>query len=293
MYCSIIIRTYNEERYLYELLKAISSQALPSSQYEIVIVDSGSIDNTISIAKSFNCRIVEISKSDFTFGRSLNIGCESSKGEILVFISGHCIPVGPNWLENLILPLMNNNCHYIYGRQIGRDSTKFSENQLFNKYFPQKAKIPQDSYFCNNANAAILKSVWINNRFNEELTGLEDMALAKELRNRKFLIGYSSDAIVYHIHNEHWSNVRHRYEREAIALQKIMPEVHISFINFVHYSVVGICSDIIQAFRERVFFKNIISIILFRIFQYWGGYRGNHEHRKISKKMKYKYFYPK
>ena len=90
---SIIIRTYNEERYLRELLETIKVQELPYSETEIIIVDSGSTDRTLPIAESFDCKITHISKKDFTFGRSLNHGCEIARGDILVFISGHCIPV--------------------------------------------------------------------------------------------------------------------------------------------------------------------------------------------------------
>ena len=88
MSVSIIIRTLNEERYLRELLLSIKNQDFPN-EVEVVVVDSGSTDSTIEIAKNFQCKITYIKKTDFTFGRSLNVGCRFSSGEILVFISGH------------------------------------------------------------------------------------------------------------------------------------------------------------------------------------------------------------
>ena len=80
---------------------------------------------------------MEIKKEDFSFGKSLNVGCNFSNGDYLVFVSGHCIPVDNHWLENLVSPL-EDNCGYTYGKQIGRGTTKFSENQLFKKYFPDQ-----------------------------------------------------------------------------------------------------------------------------------------------------------
>ncbi len=51
MLASIVIRTYNEERYLNELLTAISEQKNNLVEHEVVIVDSGSTDRTLEIAE--------------------------------------------------------------------------------------------------------------------------------------------------------------------------------------------------------------------------------------------------
>ena len=129
MLCSIIIRTYNEERYLHALLEAIQSQEPGEFSYEIIIVDSGSTDATREIARGFGCQIVHIAKEDFTFGRSLNVGCEAAQGDYFVLISGHCIPTDASWLKELCTPLASGAVNYCYGRQLGRDTTKFSEGQ--------------------------------------------------------------------------------------------------------------------------------------------------------------------
>jgi len=137
MLVSIVIRTLNEEKYLSELLSAIDMQEKNGFLFEVVIVDSGSTDKTLEIAKKYKARVTHINKQDFTFGKSLNVGCKFADGEYFVFISGHCVPVNKNWLQDLIDPLVKNQYDYTYGRQIGRDTTKFSENQVFEKYFPK------------------------------------------------------------------------------------------------------------------------------------------------------------
>ena len=293
MLASIVIRTYNESKHLGELLSAISNQELNDESIEIVIVDSGSTDSTLEIAKNFETKIVHIRKEDFTFGRSLNIGCDAARGEVLVFISGHCVPKGENWLSELIKPLKNNESEYVYGRQIGDEDSKYSERQLLNKYFPNESSIPQEGFFCNNATSAILKSVWEHEKFDEELTGLEDMALAKQLLKRNLRIGYIASSVVYHLHDETWTQVKWRYERESYALRHIMPEVHVSFFDFLRYTLNAIFLDIVQSLKDGVFFRYFIEIIQFRTMQYWGTFRGNQEHRKLSSSMKERYFYPK
>ncbi len=72
---SIIIRTLNEADYLDELLTAIATQKTKNLDYEVILIDSGSKDNTLQIAEQHGCRIQNISRQDFSFGRSLNMGC--------------------------------------------------------------------------------------------------------------------------------------------------------------------------------------------------------------------------
>ena len=129
---SIIIRTLNEERYLGKLLEAITQQNCDFS-HEIVLIDSGSTDNTLAIAKKNGCNIQHISRQEFSFGRSLNRACQASVGKYLILISGHCIPMGNLWMQKLVEPLSRGIADYVYGRQIGGEGTYWSEAQIFNK----------------------------------------------------------------------------------------------------------------------------------------------------------------
>lgn len=293
MLASVVIRTYNEEKYLDLLLTAISNQKCDLVELEIVIVDSGSTDRTLEIAQRYECRITHIKKSDFTFGRSLNVGCEFAKGDFLLFVSGHCIPVNENWLDELCKPLLDQVATYSYGRQEGKDTTKYSEYQHFEKWFPEYSKLPQQGYFCNNANAGVTREAWQQYQFDEELSGLEDMHLAQKLVEKNHKIAYTASASVYHIHDETWRQVRVRYEREAYALHQIMPEMLFSVKDFFRYFLSSVLSDSSSALHEKLFFTKIGEIVLFRYNQYWGTYKGNHEVRKLSSKLKHHYFYPK
>ena len=231
---SVVIRTLNEERYLKELLQAIKEQKSDFS-HEVVLIDSGSTDKTLSIAESFACRILHISRTDFSFGRSLNRACKASHGKYLILISGHCIPTDNYWMQNLVQPLEESAVDYVYGRQIGGPNTYWSESQIFDKYFPPASQLPQSGFYCNNANSAILRKVWEQYQFDEQLTGLEDMHLAKRLVSNGGVVGYVSKACVYHIHHENWRQIERRFEREALALQQICPEVIVRKRDFARY----------------------------------------------------------
>ena len=288
---SIIIRTLNEERYLPKLLKAIVNQDTNLS-YEVVLIDSGSTDQTLAVASRFGCKIMHISREEFSFGRSLNRACAAATGTYLVFISGHCIPCDPSWLQNLVAPIFNGKVHYTYGRQLGGPNSYWSERQIFAKYFPQVSNIPQKGFYCNNANSALLASTWANYRFDEDLTGLEDMHLAKRLLDDHGFVGYVAEASVFHIHHENWDQVQRRFEREALALQQICPEVILRRRDLVRYFTRGVIRDIESGMPRSLIPKQLMQIIRYRYHQYQGSFRGNHLHRKISSEMRDSYFYP-
>jgi rhamnosyltransferase len=293
MKVSIVIRTYNEQRHLGELLKGIEAQTRDGFDIETVIVDSGSTDDTLKIAATYPTRVVPIKKEEFSFGRSLNIGCDAATGDVLVFVSGHCIPTGPRWIADLVAPLGKDKVAYTYGGQVGDDTSHFSEKQIFGKYFPSTSKVPQEGFYINNANAAMLKSVWQAHQFDEELTGLEDMHLAKRLVAQGYKIGYVASGAVYHLHSESWAQVRRRFEREAIALQHIMPEVHLARTDVFRYFLSAVFLDLGAALQQRCMRDNFKNILLYRFMQFTGSYKGNHFHRLVSRELKESYFYPR
>ena len=292
MHTSIVIRTLNEAEHLDDLLKMIARQVTPGMDVETVLIDSGSTDGTVGIAQARGARITTISKSEFSFGRSLNRGCDFATGDILVFISGHCVPVDDHWLQNLCQPLMNGAVDYTYGRQIGDDTSNYSERRIFAKYFPEISRVPQDGFFCNNANSAVTRLAWERFQFDEELTGLEDMDLAKRMVSAGHKVGYVADAAVFHHHQESWRQVRRRFEREALALRQIMPEVQLSWLDVARFMVASTWGDWRSARRNGITSTSLPDMIRYRWNQFLGSYKGNHEHKVLSQSAKERFFYP-
>ena len=288
---SIIIRTFNEGRHLPGVLSAIAGQRCRS--LEVLIVDSGSTDNTVQIAEMAGARIVHIQKEEFPFGRSLNVGCRAALGEFLVLLSGHCYPKHEDWLEALLMPFDDELIGLVYGRQRGDDVTKYSEHRHFEKTFPDVSVIPQAGFFCNNANSAIRRALWLERPFDETLTGLEDLDWANWLTSHGRKVAYCAEASVSHVHEEKWSQVFRRYEREAIALKRILPDVSFSLFDFVRLLAESAYLDTRHAMRYGELRRRWNEIMIFRLMQYWGTYRGSRNHKTVSQEMKEKFFYPK
>ena len=288
---SIVIRTLNEERYLPILLNSIATQK-ETPRTEVIVVDSGSTDKTVAIAQHHNCRILHIERHDFSFGRSLNMGCSAAQGKQLVFISGHCVPRDAYWLARITEQLRLNTVDLTYGRQLGGPRTQSSENRIFLKYFPAQSKIPQLGFFCNNANSAINARTWAQYRFDEDLTGLEDIHLAKRLVSEGGKVGYIADAAVFHYHEENWAQVERRFEREALALQRICPELIVRGSDLIRYLAAAIAGDLKHDLLHSYGLRNCYSIVRYRCAQYLGTWRGQHSHRRITQDLRDSYFYP-
>ncbi len=288
---SIIIRTLNEARYLPQLLEAIHAQR-SEFRSEVVLIDSGSTDGTLEIAHAHGCRILSITKEEFSFGRSLNRGCEAALGRFLVMISGHCVPCHGSWLQRLVSPLAEGIVAYSYGRQLGGPDSHWSEHRIFDKYFPEQSDIPQQGIYCNNANSALLKDAWNRYKFDESLTGLEDMHLAQRLVADGGKVGYVAEASVFHYHHERWPQVKTRFEREALALQRIRPDLVVRKRDLLRYLSRGVLSDLRNAHRHRVRLHRWPGVFHYRLAQYWGSYSGNRRIREISSSLRESYFYP-
>ena len=290
MKCSIIIRSYNEEEHIGKLLLGLREQHL--QPHEIILVDSGSTDRTRDIARQFEVKIINIRKEEFSFGRALNIGCAAASGDILVFVSAHVYPVHRTWLERLVAPFEDERVVLSYGRQRGNHLTKFSEAQIFEKWFPPQSVCPQKTYFCNNANCAVRREAWERRPYDEMLSGLEDIAWAKAAQEEGGWLAYAADAVIVHVHEENWASIRNRYRREAMAMRKIDPSAHFSLIDLLRLTPSNIIADFRAAWRRDVLHREFLDIILFRINQFWGTYQGYRGPEEISAELKKRFYFP-
>jgi rhamnosyltransferase len=85
---SIVIRTFNSEVTLPQVLARLPRCA----EDEVIIVDSGSTDGTLEIARGIKAKLVEIPAREFTYGRSLNLGFAAARSDWVLSLSSHCIP---------------------------------------------------------------------------------------------------------------------------------------------------------------------------------------------------------
>ena len=202
MKISIIIRTKNEENWLKACLSQIKKQEYKN--YEIIIVDNASTDRTIDVAKFHGVKkIVDI--SDYLPGKALHLGVQSASGDILVFLSAHCVPYSNSWLQELITPVISGESVAAYGRQIPTSASNPDDaRDLFQSFGSEKVIQQSDGKF-HNANSCIRSSYYSKYPFDISITNVEDWYWGTEVVKRGDTISYCPEAVVYHNHglNQH------------------------------------------------------------------------------------------
>lgn len=289
--CSIIIRAYNEEKHIARLLDGIAHQSVRDVQ--VVLVDSGSTDQTVKLANKYNVEIIHIKPQDFTFGHSLNAGIQVATADLIVIASAHVYPVYPDWLEKLLEPFQDKKVALTYGKQRGCDTSHFSEKQIFTHWYPEKTQLNQRNPFCNNANAAIRKSLWTKQPYNENLPALEDLAWARWVYDKGYKIAYVAEAEIVHVHDESSRGIYNRYKREAMAFKQIYPQENFRFLDVLRLFFTNVNSDLNEAAKQRKLLKQIFPVLDFRWNQFWGTYKGYRKSGPLTWQLKQSFYYPR
>lgn len=221
---SIIIRAKNEARAIGKVLEGVFSQQTDRS-FEVVVVDSGSTDDTIRIATDLGCRIVEIKPEEFTWGHSLNVGADNSDAEYVVNLSAHSEPVDRHWLAYLLEPFSDENVGGVYGRQVPiRGVDPFEEIEL-EMGFPDNTVYMKYSGF-SNASCALRRDLWKRFPFDEQLISCEDGDWATRVSDAGYRVVYQPSSVVYHSHEFAVTKVYRRWYWRSYALRMLVETDH-------------------------------------------------------------------
>jgi rhamnosyltransferase len=277
---SIIIRSKNEEQFIGQTIEKISAQEF-RIPYEVIVIDSGSTDRTVEIAARYPVNLVRIPPESFTFGYALNYGIEKAKGTIIVNLSAHCVPTNSFWLEELVRPIIDSNVHATFGRQVALKGLNAFEEVVLRKVFPEDAEIKGRQPF-SNANCAFLKKMWVERRFDEELSSWEDY-LWYLLMKDKYAFCYCPKASVYHTHPFSIKTMTRRAYIDGKAFKLIKKKYNIDLLGGAGQSLKTktrmFSADVrnhIKLFGQAGYRKYLVLIPLVRFLAYrayWKGYR--------------------
>jgi hypothetical protein len=169
---SIVIRTFNSERTIRQVLEGVMDQSF--DDYEVVIVDSGSTDRTLEIVREYPHRFVDYSDRKFTYGGSLNTGIRASQGEYIVCLSHHCIPLHSEWLENLVSAMEEESklagawgplIFELSDYAVGRSNVEVIDLEEFYR---------RPNQGLQNPNSIIRRELWEEHPFSEAVPRCED-----------------------------------------------------------------------------------------------------------------------
>ena len=161
------------------------------------------------------------------------------------------------------------------------------------QWYPEQSDPDQHTPFCNNANCAIRRDWWERFPYNEQLTGLEDLAWATNALDHGGRIAYRADATIAHIHDEDYSQVRNRYRREAIAHRRIFDDQRLGAFEATALFAANVGRDYTAAVPRKALWGNMTDIIRFRAAQYYGTWEGFRTRGEVTTDLKRRFYYPK
>jgi len=268
---SVIIRTKNEAEHIAEVIRRLKEQRYDGS-VEIIVVDSGSADGTVEIAEKEGARVIRIKPEDFSFGGALNTGISNAGGEIIINLSGHSVPVHEDYFLQMIAPFENPVVAATFGRDVPWPDECPSQTRDVLQHFPPSGL---DGNRFSNANAAIRKNIWERIRFDESLTGSEDLLWAKQVMNLGYRIEYIPQAEVFHSHGPSPKFVYKRAYRESRSLNAFLEKKELfGKKKFLRFWLSNTIRDAGFAMKRGYSLKWLFHIPVYRLFQSVGLYKG-------------------
>ena len=218
---SVVIPVKDGERYLGEVLAALEREG-PD---EVLVIDSGSRDQSVEIARAAGVEVLAIEPSDFGHGRTRNLGVERTSGDRICFLTQDATPCS-GWLTAYREAFsMDERVGAAYGPHLPRPDTSPMIARELEEFFAgfAPAGVPQiqregDSHFLSNVNACYSRRCWEDMRF-RDIGYAEDQAFGAELLARGWLKVYHPGAAVLHAHDYGWSEFMRRYFDEYRGLR--------------------------------------------------------------------------
>ncbi len=207
---ALIIPTYNAASHIDALLQGILQQELQPNH--ILVIDSGSTDNTIELLKKHPVTVHQIPKAQFNHGGTRQQGIKMVDADIYIFMTQDAKLANKEALTQLLLPLQTDaSIGCAYGRQLPNANANplARHARLFN-YPPQsQTKALKDrktlgikTCFISNSFTAYRKSALLQiGGFPTNLNFGEDSFVAAKMLLANWRIAYAADACVYHSHN--------------------------------------------------------------------------------------------
>jgi len=229
---SVVVPVKDGARYLAELLDAVLAQAEDAASLEVLVIDSGSADESVAIASARGARVLEVAPASFGHGRTRNLGAESTAGEVICFLTQDATPV-PGWLAALLRGFdLAGDVGAVYGPHFPRADTSPMIARELGAFFathegPDGGPAVQregDQAFLSNVNAAYRRDCWEALRF-ADVGYSEDQAFARAMLAAGWAKAYVPEAAVLHAHDYPPVQFMRRYFDEYRGLHEAFGHV--------------------------------------------------------------------
>jgi rhamnosyltransferase len=192
---SVVIRARDEAHNLERLLELLRGQGLGRA-LELVVVDSGSRDDTIGVARAHRARVITIPPAAFTFGAALNLGAANARGQTLVSLSAHAFPPDGGWLARMAAALSDPRVACASGYRHGPEGAPLAEPVA--QDLELALRHPEWGY--SNGAGAFRARLWRLRPFRADLPGCEDLEWARHWLEHGYVTIIDPALVVEHDH---------------------------------------------------------------------------------------------
>jgi glycosyltransferase involved in cell wall biosynthesis len=218
---SVIVRTKDKRREAERAFRALREQTV---EVEIVVVDSGSTDGTLDVARRWCDRLVEIPPQSFTFGHALNVGASHASGPVHFALSAHCWPERADWIELSL-------AHYERPEVAGANGqlNRWDGRPLVEPV-DQTLEIAQANPYWGFSNHASSwrRSVWQEHAFSHTIESCEDKEWGLRVLRAGYVLRFDPRLTVSGLHRKQEGTAalfrRTRKEARALASEAGLPE---------------------------------------------------------------------
>ncbi len=301
---SIIIPTKNAGDEFENSLFSISTQKT-KYKYEVIVIDSGSTDNTLKILAKYPIRLTKIKPEEFGHGKTRNLGTSLAKGKYLVYLTQDAIPANENWLDSLIKNMEpDEEVAGVYSKNIPKSNCDPFEARYISHAWGNKREIKEITeykeykrhykkiVFFSNISSCIRKDVWEKFPFYDDLIMAEDQDWSKRVLEAGYKIVYEPKSVVYHSHTYSLKQLFKRYFDAGTAHKQVFRDNNRVYLPLIPLFAMGVTMLDLSFMKQTGY--NLLSIIkwipkamlrhLIEATGFWLGLHSKYLPKKVFKK---------
>jgi rhamnosyltransferase len=269
---TVVVLTYNGERYLRDLLNAVSVQRIDGA-VETLVIDSGSTDSTLDIVADFpSVRLIQIPNSEFGHGRTRNFAAHQAHGRYVAYLTHDAVPAHDRWLYELLKPFeLSERVVAVMGSQVPRPwcfpLLKYEINAVFEGFGPgfgttlfydddfiTSEGVRNAVTFYSDVNSAARRDILTGPVPYQDVSYAEDQLFGRDVIAAGYIKAYAPRASAVHSNDLTLAEYDERMAEETMGQREVGIDVAVPSVGVVARMMArGIAKDTVRLLRDRDF----------------------------------------